>query len=38
MKYDKGYVYKLMNEGGLTDVREAYFQEQMPVCQMMKNT
>ena len=27
MKYDKVYVYKLMDEGGPTDVREDYFQE-----------
>ena len=27
MKYEKGYVYKLMDEGGPTDVRESYFKE-----------
>lgn len=27
MEYEKGYVYKLMDEGGLTDVRESYFRE-----------
>ena len=27
MEYDKGYVYKLMDEGGPTDVREPYFKE-----------
>ena len=27
MEYEKGYVYKLMDEGGPTDVRESYFQE-----------
>lgn len=27
MEYDKGYVYKLMDQGGPTDVREAYFKE-----------
>lgn len=35
MKYDKGYVYKLMNEGGQTDVREDYFQE--AVQEMMRS-
>lgn len=35
MKYDKGYVYKLMNEGGPTDVREEYFQE--AVQEMMRS-
>ena len=25
MEYEKGYVYKLMDEGGPTDVRESYF-------------
>ena len=35
MKYDKGYVYKLMNEGGPTDVREDYFQE--AVQEMMRS-
>lgn len=27
MTYEKGYVYKLMDQGGPTDVREAYFAE-----------
>ena len=27
MDYEKGYVYKLMDEGGPTDVRESYFKE-----------
>lgn len=27
MDYPKGYVYKLMDEGGPTDVRESYFKE-----------
>ena len=27
MEYEKGYVYKRMDEGGPTDVRESYFQE-----------
>ena len=27
MEYEKGYVYKLMDEGGPTDVRESYFRE-----------
>lgn len=27
MEYEKGYVYKLMDEGGPTDVREPYFKE-----------
>ena len=27
MDYEKGYVYKLMDEGGPTDVREPYFKE-----------
>lgn len=27
MEYEKGYVYKLMDQGGPTDVREAYFKE-----------
>ena len=27
MEYEKGYVYKLMDEGGPTDVRESYFAE-----------
>lgn len=27
MEYEKGYVYKLMDEGGPTDVRESYFKE-----------
>lgn len=27
MNYEKGYVYKLMDEGGPTDVRESYFKE-----------
>lgn len=27
MDYEKGYVYKLMDQGGPTDVRESYFQE-----------
>lgn len=27
MKYEKGYVYHLMNQGGPTDVREDYFNE-----------
>lgn len=27
MEYEKGTVYKLMDEGGPTDVRESYFQE-----------
>lgn len=27
MEYEEGYVYKLMDEGGPTDVREAYFKE-----------
>lgn len=35
MKYDKGYVYKLMDEGGPTDVREDYFQE--AVQEMMRS-
>lgn len=35
MKYDKVYVYKLMDEGGPTDVREDYFQE--AVQEMMRS-
>ncbi len=27
MKYEEGYVYKLMDQGGPTDCREEYFQE-----------
>ena len=27
MKYEKGYVYKLMDQGGPTDTREEYFNE-----------
>ena len=27
MEYEKGHVYKLMDEGGPTDVRESYFKE-----------
>lgn len=27
MEYEKGYVYKLMDQGGPTDTREPYFQE-----------
>ena len=27
MDYEKGYVYSLMDNGGPTDVREAYFKE-----------
>ena len=27
MKYEKGYVYDLMDQGGPTDVREPYFEE-----------
>lgn len=27
MEYEKGYVYKLMDQGGPTDVREPYFKE-----------
>lgn len=27
MEYEKGYVYKLMDQGGPTDVRESYFKE-----------
>ena len=27
MEYEKGYVYKLMDQGGPTDVREPYFRE-----------
>ena len=27
MEYEKGYVYKLMDQGGPTDTRESYFQE-----------
>ena len=27
MKYEKGYVYYLMDQGGPTDVREEYFKE-----------
>lgn len=27
MEYENGYVYKLMDEGGPTDVRESYFKE-----------
>lgn len=27
MEYEKGYVYKLMDKGGPTDVREPYFKE-----------
>ena len=27
MEYEKGYVYKLMDQGGPTDVRESYFNE-----------
>ena len=27
MNYEKGYVYKLMDQGGPTDVREPYFKE-----------
>lgn len=27
MEYKKGYVYELMDRGGLTDVRESYFKE-----------
>ena len=27
MTYEKGYVYKLMDEGGPTDCREEYFKE-----------
>ena len=27
MNYEKGYVYKLMDQGGPTDVRESYFKE-----------
>ena len=34
MEYEKGYVYKLMDEGGPTDVREPYFKE--AVSEMMR--
>ena len=27
MDYEKGYVYELMDRGGPTDTREAYFKE-----------
>ena len=27
MDYEKGYVYELMEQGGPTDVREAYFKD-----------
>ena len=27
MEYEEGYVYKLMDKGGPTDVREPYFKE-----------
>jgi hypothetical protein len=27
MEYEKGYVYKLMDEGVSTDVKEPYFKE-----------
>ena len=27
MEYEKGYVYKLMDQGGPTDTREEYFNE-----------
>ena len=27
MEYEKGYVYKLMDQGGPTDNREPYFRE-----------
>ncbi len=27
MEYEKGYVYELMENGGLTDNREPYFKE-----------
>lgn len=27
VNYEKGYVYKLMDQGGPTDVRESYFKE-----------
>ena len=27
MDYEKGYVYELMDQGGPTDVREAYFKD-----------
>ena len=29
MEYEKGYVYDLMDQGGPTDVWEAYFKEAM---------
>ena len=35
MEYDEGYVYKLMDEGGPTDVRESYFKE--AVQEMMRS-
>ena len=34
MEYEKGYVYKLMDQGGPTDTREPYFQE--AVAEMMR--
>ena len=34
MEYQKGYVYKLMDQGGPTDVREPYFKE--AVIEMMR--
>jgi len=34
MEYEQGYVYKLMDEGGPTDVREPYFAE--AVSEMMR--
>ena len=35
MEYEKGYVYKLMDEGGPTDNREPYFKE--AVDEMMRS-
>ena len=31
MNYEKGYVYKLMDQGGPTDTREPYFREAVDV-------
>ena len=36
MEYEKGYVYKLMDEGGPTDNRVPYFRE--AVDEMMRAT
>ena len=45
MEYEKGYVYKLMDEGGPTDVRESYFKEALDemirarrLCQLANET